>query len=82
MGGLSLGAFCFNSGLDYFLGNIHYIPDNCSGRRRWLCQSIDATLQAGGPNFIGILWMFAAGVLFLFSLKAFSYVWKRRQIFR
>lgn len=80
IGGVSLGVFCFNSGLDYFLGNAHYIPDKCSGRRPWLCQFIDTALQTGGPYFVGILWVCAAGCLFLFSLKAFSYVWKRRQI--
>lgn len=82
VGGLSLGAICFHSGLDYFLGNAHYVPDKCSGRRLGLCEFINVVLQAGGPNFVGLLWVCVAAGLFLFSLKTFSYVWKRRQIFR
>ena len=82
VGGLSLVAMCFHSGLDYFFGNTHYVPDKCSGRRQWLCQLINEVLQAGGPYFVGLLWVCAAGCLFFFSLRAFRYVWKRRQIFR
>lgn len=80
IGGLSLGTFCFGVGLDYFLGNARHVPDACSGRRRWLCQAIEEVLQSGGPNFVGLLWFCAATCLFLFSLKAFSYVWKRRSV--
>jgi hypothetical protein len=82
VGGLSLGAICFHSGLDYFFGNAHYVPDKCSGHRPGLCQFINMVLQAGGPYFVGLLWVCVAAGLFLFSLKAFSYMWKRRQISR
>jgi hypothetical protein len=82
VGGLSLGAVCFHSGLDYFFGNVHYIPDKCSGRRSGLCQFTNEVLQAGGPYFVGLLWVCVAAGLFGFSLKAFSYMWKRRQVFR
>lgn len=79
IGGLSLGTYCFTVGLDYFLGNARHVPDACSGRRRrWLCQAIEEVLQFGGPNFVGLLWFCAATCLFLFSLKSFSYVRKKR----
>jgi len=82
VGGLSLGAFCFSAGLDYFMDNARYVPDACNGRRRWLCQAVEEVLQSGGPRFVGLLWFGVAAGLFLFSLKAFSYVWKRRQIMK
>lgn len=82
VGGLSLAAMCFHSGLDYFLGNTDYIPDKCSGRRPGLCQLINEVLQTGGPYFVGLLWVCVAVGLFFFSSKAFSYVWKQRRIFR
>lgn len=82
IGGLSIGTFCFSAGLDYFLGNAHYVPNACNGRRRWLCQTLEEVLQRGGPNFVGLLWFCAAACLFLFSLRAFSYVWKRRSVLK
>lgn len=80
IGGISLGVFCFSAGLDYFMDNARYVPDACNGRRRWLCQAVEEVLQSGGPKFVGLLWLGAAACLFLFSLQAFSYVWKRRQM--
>lgn len=82
VGGLSLGAFCFSAGLDYFMGNARYVPAACNGRRRWLCQAVEEVLQSGGPKFVGLLWFGVAVFLFLFSLRAFSYVWKRRQVLK
>jgi uncharacterized membrane protein (UPF0136 family) len=82
VGGLSLGAFCFSAGLAYLMDNAPYVPAACNGRRRWLCQAVEDVLQSGGPRFVGLLWFGVAAGLFLFSLKAFSYVWKRRQILK
>jgi len=82
IGGLSLGAFCFNAGLAYFMDNARYVPAACNGRRRWFCQAVEDVLQRGGPRFVGLLWFAAAVCLFVFSLKAFSYIWKRRQILK
>ncbi len=82
IGGLALGAFCFSAGLHYFMDNARYVPDACNGRRRWLCQAVEDVLQSGGPKFVGVLWFGLAAGLFLFSLKAFSYVWKRRQMLK
>jgi hypothetical protein len=82
IGGLALGAFCFSAGLDYFMDNTRYVPAACNGRRRWLCQTMEDVLQSGGPKFVGLLWFGVAAFLFLFSLKAFSYVWKRRRILK
>ena len=80
IGGLSLGTYCFTVGFDYFLGSAQHVPNACSGQRRWLCQAIEEVLQFGGPNFVGLLWFCAATCLFLFSLRAFSHVWKRRSV--
>ena len=80
--GLSLGAFCFSAGLHYFMDNARYVPAACNGRRQWLCQAVEDVLQSGGPRFVGLLCFGVAACLFLFSLKAFSYVWKRRQMLK
>jgi hypothetical protein len=82
IGGLSLGAFFCGVGLDYFRDNARYVPAACNGHRRVLCQTMEDVLQSGGPKFVGLLWFGVAACLFLFSLKAFSYVWKRRRILK